>query len=421
MLQQLKFYARHNLFTSRQVKLISSYYRLDDNQLQERYNKAFLDIFKTAYTKSPFYNKLYKEYGINISDIKDLSDIRKLPSISKKEIRANVDEIFIGNRFLRLKGYTSGTSGSPLTVYRTPQSILKEQAYMLNYRNQQGFVMGNPLLSLRGAIGKNSLYKYDKIANILYISSYNLNIDTIRIICNVIQDFAPQAVEAYPSSLYTLCLLLEKEKGFSLNIPLTFTSSETLYDFQRRKIESTISTKIFDWYGNAERTICIAQNNGTKYFPLPLYSINEYYSNYSITTGLINKSFPIIRYKVDDEISVEGNDFISNIIAPKILKVEGRTDDSILLKDGSMISRLGNAFKGCGNIDYAQIHQFNVNMPLTVKLVVGESFSSMDLEKINGNLVHLLGKDTLIDYVYCNREDLTLTSRGKFKLVVRHF
>jgi phenylacetate-CoA ligase len=62
-----------------------------------------------------------------------------------------------------------------------------------------------------------------------------------------------------------------------------------------------LQTKIHDWYGNVERTIGIAQNAAGVYKPLPLYSINEFEQDKVITTGLINRTFPLIRYAVEDK------------------------------------------------------------------------------------------------------------------------
>jgi hypothetical protein len=84
----------------------------------------------------------------------------------------------------------------------------------------------------------------------------------------------PRAIEGYPSSLYNLALLL-KDKGLYCNIPVCFTSSENLLDFQRQLIEERFHTKIFDHYGTTERTIRISESiKHDGYFEDPGYSIN---------------------------------------------------------------------------------------------------------------------------------------------------
>ena len=418
MNELVKYYSKNNIITSRKFKEISQLYQLDQNQLLTRYNDAFIAIFKRAYNNSEFYKNLYRGHGISPSDIKDITDIKKLPIIDRQIIKHQVNNIYNGFDFMKVKGLTSGTSGVPLTVYRTPVNIATEQAYIRNYRQMHGFKAGQPLLSIRGVLGKNTHHEYYKRANILYISSPNINEKTIEEYYKLITDFGPVAIEAFPSYLYKICNELEK-KGLSLDIPNAFTSSEMLYDFQREKIEPFLNTKIHDWYGNVERTIGIAQDASNKYYPLPLYSINEFEKDRIITTGLINRNFPLIRYAVDDRITVKSNDFLNNLVSPEIIRIEGRAGDTVELRDGSIVGCMDHAFKGINHLDCAQIHQYDVMKPLEVKLVVTPSFEPEDEKQLLSHLVRMLGENMPISFTYCKRDDLTFSANQKYKLIIK--
>ncbi len=414
----VKYYSKNNLFTTRKIKEIAQLNKLDYGKLLNGYNDAFISLFKKAYKNSEFYNKLYKKHGIGISDIRDLTDIVKLPIIDRHSIKHEVNNIYHGLDFLKVKGLTSGTSGAPLTVYRTPFNIAAEQAYVRQYRSQYGYKFGQPLLSIRGVLGRNTTYEFYKKANILYISSPNVNPGTIEFYHKMIKDFAPVAIEAFPSYLYKIVLELEK-KNLSLNIPNAFTSSETLYGFQRDKVEPYLQTKIHDWYGNVERTIGIAQNAEGEYKPLPLYSINEFQQDKVITTGLINRTFPLIRYAVDDKLIVDGSDFLENIVSPKILRIEGRAGDTVDLKDGSAVGCMDHSFKGVSNLETAQIHQYAGKDTLQVKLVVTSAWSKADEEQLRSNMGRMIG-EMPIEFKLVKREDLTYSANQKYKLIIKH-
>ena len=75
--------------------------------------------------------------------------------------------------------------------------------------------------------------------------------------------FRPIAIEGYPSSLYSLALFL-KDAELELNIPITFTSSETLLDYQRDLIEERLGTEIHDRYGMTERTIFLVESHNCR-------------------------------------------------------------------------------------------------------------------------------------------------------------
>jgi phenylacetate-CoA ligase len=375
-------------------------------------------IFRHAIKRSPFYKNLYQIHGISINDIKDLTDIHKLPIIDKHLIKNQIDKIYTNFNFLKVIGLTSGTTGTPLKIYRTPFDIAKEQAYIRHYRKMQGFNFGQPILSLRGMLGKSVTHEYFKPSNILYISSPNVNESTIEMYYDLIQKFKPVAVEAFPSYLHKLCVELEK-KDLKLEIPISFTSSETLLSWQREKIEPFLKTTIYDWYGNAERTVILAQNAKMDYYPMPLYSINEFREADIVSTNLTNKSFPLIRYSVDDQIEVTSNDFLQNQINPEIKSIFGRQSENVILKDGSVVGCLDHAFKGVKNIDMAQVHQYNVKDPIEIKLVVTPNFSMTDEDQLRANWIRMVGTEMELKFTYCTKSELTYYPNQKYKFIIK--
>ncbi len=414
-----KYYAKNNLLTTRKLKNVSDLNELSDDQLLQEYNKAFIKLFRRACKYSTFYQKLYADHGVTVKDIKDLSDIKKLPVLEKSIVRQHVDEIYFGSNLVKSVGYTSGTTGTPLNIYRTPVNVMTEQAYMRQYRSMHGYQLGMPLLSIRGVLDKNTTHKFYKQANILYISSHNINAGTVEFYHKLISEFAPVAVEAFPSLLYKIAFEM-KQKGLEWKVPNAFTSSETLYDFQRSFVESYLGTKIHDWYGNGERTICLVQDENGRYTPLPLYSVNEFESDRVITTSLTNRNFPLIRYRVDDIIKVSGNDFYKNIVDPDILEIQGRAGDNIDLKDGSSVPCIDHAFKGVSHLEMAQVHQHGTERPLEIKLVVTEQFGEADLNIIRTKFSNMVGKDTQFFITYCKPEELSYSPNHKYKIVVKH-
>jgi phenylacetate-CoA ligase len=414
-----KYYSKNNILTLRKYNQIDNYYKLSDGKLLDLYNERFVAQFKRAITKSPFYKNLYGTHGITINSVKDLSDINKLPIIEKTTIREQVDKLFIGFDFMKVIGLTSGTSGTPLTLYRTAFDIATEQAYIRHYREMFGYKLGQPLLSIRGTLGKSTPHHHFKKANILYISSPNINEQTIEAYYNLVTKFGPVAIEAYPSYLYKFCIELEK-KGLTLQVDHCFTSSETLMDFQREKIEPFLNTTIHDWYGNAERTILLAQNPKMEYYPLPLYSINEFNEKDIVTTSLTNYHFPLIRYKVDDIIKLKSTGFENNLLHPQIESISGRASDNLFLTDGSVVGCIDHAFKGVKHIEMAQVHQYENTDPIDIKIIVNQKFSKSDEDQLRANFIRMVGTETPFFFNYAKKEDMVFPKNGKYQLVVKN-
>ncbi|MDF9796747.1 phenylacetate-coenzyme A ligase PaaK-like adenylate-forming protein [Catalinimonas alkaloidigena] len=98
--------------------------------MQELSNVRFLRLLNKAYSQSAFYKKYYDDYGIDIQKIKSLDDLNILPVIRKEHIRKYCNEFLTSGKSFLTKGYTSGTSGTPLTVFRNYGAVIEENAYL---------------------------------------------------------------------------------------------------------------------------------------------------------------------------------------------------------------------------------------------------------------------------------------------------
>jgi len=407
----LKFRLRHNFLLEKEIKKIDQYFQLDS--LAEKQNKAFLKLIKAA-KNTKFYLNFYDKNGIDIRQIHSLDDLEKLPILHKKHIKKN-PSAFLNNKkkIATTKGYTSGSTGSPLMVYRDFKSILKENAYVWWYRNRAGLNIQDKKVSLRGDLDRSKLFHFDKYANTLFISSYHLNKENLPLIIEKISVFQPKALLAYPSSAFTLAGLLEEEKR-ELNIPMIFTSSESLLAFQKEKIQSLFKAKIFDWYGTAERTIALYSEN-KKYYEPPLYALNEYQPKEIISTSFINTVFPLIRYQTNDVI-LHQNKYDKANKSLEIDEIQGRVEDYILLPDGSKIGRMDVAFKGIDGIQKAQILQHSIqNVEV---LVVTHNFNASAETKLQQNLKNRLGNQLKFSIKKVTEKELQQAENKKFKFVI---
>lgn len=407
------YHVRFNPLFWKRFERIKDLKAKDYSIIKENQNNLFIHLFKRAYQKSEFYKKLYQQHGIQIQDIQSVEDIGKLPIITKQEIRDRVNDILIGSKYLVGKGLTSGTTGTPLKVYRDYDSILTEAAFSWAQRDVFGYLPGMKTVSMRGDLGRDTLYKHDPFSNTLFISSYNLKEEHATLYFNKISEFSPYAILAYPSSVYILATYFER-LGKVLKVPYIFTSSETLYDFQRETIELVFNGKVVDWYGNAERSIAIEQLWDNKYYEIPLYSINEYQEDCTITTSLVNFSFPLIRYKVNDVIQPARE---SNNSIREIKKLTGRIDDILFLSDGTKIGRMDVVFKGVEHIEFAQFIQKSKET-FSLNLVVNTNFNEKDEKKLLENLRDRLGEKADFKMNFVSEKDIIFTRANKYKLVI---
>lgn len=85
----------------------------DIKKFQEEKLRELLQYLEA---NSPFYQKLFKENNIQISDIQTLEDLQKIPTTSKNDIQQNNDAFFcVPQNQIVDYSTTSGTLGDPVT------------------------------------------------------------------------------------------------------------------------------------------------------------------------------------------------------------------------------------------------------------------------------------------------------------------
>ena len=90
-------------------------------QLQE---EKLQELLLYISTKSPFYKKMFKENSIDISTIKKLEDLPKIPVTTKEDLQQCNDEFFCVDKS-KIIDYvtTSGTTGKPVFFGLTDKDL----------------------------------------------------------------------------------------------------------------------------------------------------------------------------------------------------------------------------------------------------------------------------------------------------------
>ena len=420
-----KYLLRSSFFTRKYVNEIEEMYGMSPAELRKRNEKRFLEIFHKAWDNSGYYRSLCISGGVkSADDIQHLEDIVKLPILTKDMLRKHGKDLLTRKEKGLIKNHTSGTTGTPLTVWQDWASVWREQAYFVCYRKRCGYNYGEPMVSLRGNLTRDEIFLKVHVSNTLFLSSYNINAQTAETYHRLIEKHHPKAIEGYPSSLYSLALVL-RDKGLECHIPVAFTSSETLFDYQRKVIEQVFQTQVYDHYGTTERTIRLEESfNHNGYFEDSGYGIEEYYDDYIISTSLINDVFPLIRYKTEDRVVLKEDvrktpeGFID--YTNGIEKVDGRAMTFIVGKDGTKYSNaaLTFIFKDVEWVKYSQFIQKEKGK-VDLNIVPDGSVYKETEKELLQNIDKKIGLDNIdISIHQVSEKELIYTNRNKLMLVV---
>lgn len=393
---------------------LESMERLEPGKIRERQNKRLRPLVRHAYENVPYYNRLFKRIGIRPSDIEDIDDLKKLPFLTKEDLRRAPEDFLAGNinRLFISKNFTSGTSGKPLKLYRDMASINLESAIMWRQRRWAGINFSDRIAVLREEeivafdVKTPPFWRYSVPEKKMILSAYHMKKENACHYAKAIRDFRPALIEAQPSSLYILSRFIKDGgvvEGFS-SVKAIFTSSEMLLDKHREVIEEVFGAPIYDFYGNAERVAAIGMCERKNYHILEDYGIAEFLPVKGETdraeivgTNLYNYAMPLLRYRTGDLVRLSGTaDCGCGRTFKVIKKIEGRLADFLVSGDGRIaIDACYLTLKGVENIVQSQIIQEDADT-IRIKFAPAGKFSDKDGDKIINNVKAYMGKDVRV-------------------------
>ena len=241
------------------------------------------------------------------------------PLLEKERLRNNLGHFTQGNAWLSAPASTGGTTGIPLRLVRSLRGVVFEQACQDMLIEHLGADPRGRVAILRGDNIKdpNDLTPpHWVIANggrSMVFSSNVLMEKTAGDYVQALRDFKPTLLCAYPTSLESLCRLMQQQ-GLHVNVPCVLTSSEVLKREAWTLAHDTLGCNLADYYGQAERLAFAYAFAPREYRFLPAYGHVElvpYKSDMLSDAGLgglyeiIGTSFwndlmPLVRYHTGD-------------------------------------------------------------------------------------------------------------------------
>jgi phenylacetate-CoA ligase len=398
--------------------------------------KRLRALVKRAYETVPFYRKHFNENGVRPEDIKELSDISRLPLLTREDVRAAGDSL-ISSKFSKRKlvhGHTSGTTGSPLSFYWDKNTCIYNNAIDWRHKHWAGIHYGDGIALLMGRTivpthkTKPPFWQHDRIHNILWISSFHLSEEYLPHYLEKLKRYKPAAIEGYPSTVYILARYLKKI-GQKFPVKAVITSSETLQPVQRTLIEEYFQAPVFDFYAMAERVVYAGQCPEAHEYHLSFeYAVNEIVDNdgnpvesgkegYLVGTSLLNFGMPFIRYKTTDVTAINTNQCSCGRHMPRLKGVTTKDEDIVVTPEGKLISSsvLTHPFKPIDAVQESQIVQEKIDL-LRIKIVRREDFSESDSDHLIAALRERVGPKMHIELEFV--DNIARTQAGKFRWVI---
>ena len=404
-------------------------------QFIDHQNEALRRIIALAAEHVPYYRQSFAEAGVDPTSVQTAEELSTLPILEKQQARescdAMVDERLDRSRLL--VGHTSGTTGTPLTLYRNAWQDGAAFAYAearchdvagVRRRRNRSVSLGGHLVAAPDR-AKPPFWVYNRHWDQLYMSSYHLSPANLPHYVKALREFRPEYIEGYPSSVYAIAQFIVESGGEPIPMTAAFTTAENLFDHQRDAIQSAFGCRTYSQYGCGERVVFASECEEGSMHLSPEVGIVEVVDSDGrpapageqgdlVCTSLINDIQPFIRYRLGDVGSLATTSCPCGRPLPVLSRVEGRIDTVLITRDGRRIGRLDPVFKGTHGVAEAQIVQDDLDL-FRIRIVPGPNYSDADGRVLVENLSHRTGPaDIRIELV----DAIERTANGKFLAVV---
>jgi phenylacetate-CoA ligase len=312
-------------------------------------------LFKTLvyrlYSFSDFYHRKMREENVHPDDVRSLADVRKLPFMTKKDLRDGYpDKIFaVPKKEVVRYHASSGTTGKPTVVGYTMNDInvwttsLARSLTSIGLGTDDVIQVSNTYGLFTGGLGFH--YAAERIgAAVIPASTGN----TERQI-ELIQDLGVTAMAATPSYMLHLGEVAEK-MGISIKndtkLRVGLLGGEPWSAKMKDRIEEWLGVKGFNCYGTSELsgplyTECSERNGIHVWGDYTYIEILDPETGEPVAPGergemvitmLQKEALPIVRFRIGDISSIVPETCPCGRTHPRIARIFGRVDDMLIIR-----------------------------------------------------------------------------------------
>ena len=402
--------------------------------INEYKNEQFIKILKHAYFTTNYYRNIIDEHGYNISSFQNLDDIKKLPILTKEEIRLGLNNFLSSKYDARKikKCHTSGTSGKALSFFANEESIQTQWAIWLRFRNRFGINLFDKSCNFTGKliapIGQKDppFWRINKPMNQYLINMQHIKKRNLKSIVDFLNDNNFVFYSGYPSIINDLANLIKQSDLEITSFPrYIFTGGEALYDIQKNVIEKVFNCRVVDQYGTSEGVINASKcenelfHEDFEFGHIELVNLEKNspgkYIGDIIGTGFSNYSMPFIRYKIGDSATIIKKECSCGRYSSVFSTIEGRVEDYVITPEGTKIMRFDYLFKSQDNIKESQVIQNKVG-EIIYKIVAREGYNKSDENNLIADTKKWISPSIKIKIELSNK--IKRTNTGKFRAVV---
>ncbi len=376
----------------------------------------------TQASHSPYYKKVFAEQGISADRITSLDDLKKLPFITKEDLRANYPFGLAAiplQQCVRVHS-SSGTTGNPTVVLHSQKDLdawanqVARCMYMVGLRDTDVFQNTSGYGMFTGGLGFQ--YGAERLGALTVPAAAGNSKRQIKFI----MDFGTTALHIIPSYATRLAEVFE-EMGLDPRkdtaLRMFCIGAEPHSEEQRRRIEELMGVKAYNCFGMSEMNgpgvaFECQEQNGLHIWedyviaeiidPQTLEPVADGEIGELVLTTLQREAMPLIRYRTHDLTRFLPGDCPCGRTHRRIDRFKGRSDDMIILKGVNIfpiqIEKILMSFKELGGNYLITIENVDNNDEMYIEVELSGLFTDDygALQRLTKEITRQLKNELLI-------------------------
>ena len=300
-----------------------------------------------AWERVPWYRSQFERAGLKPGDVRTLADLHRIPLTSRSDLQClrPEDAVASGYRPEKLVAHaTSGSSGAPLIVRRTPLEDRLLQACRLRvlfrlgmrWRDRRAAVVSET--AAPGALWeKAGLLRYREVSCLLAPEQILARLRALR----------PDILRGYPGTLAWLGTEMSEQDRASIRPRLVTTDSETLTEDLRGRIREAFEAPVVDFYDSNEFNMIAWECPAGLYHLSGATVLGEVVrdgraaapgeTGEFVGTALHSWAMPFLRYRQGDMVAAGTENCACGLAGATLRRIEGRVGERFPLAGGKSI------------------------------------------------------------------------------------
>jgi phenylacetate-CoA ligase len=422
-----------------QHSLVTTQY-LPRATFEELRNEQVCRLVKHCYDNVPYYRQYMDAHRLMPSDFSTVHDITKLPILDKPTLNMNRQALTAQNYHKRDIRYetTGGTTGTPTLFGIDVRNYYRVHANAWRMWEYAGYQCGMKVLLFWGnRIELNNHSRLHEkarslIENTKMVNFYNFSESQLEYYVTYINKFKPDIIRGFSETIYLFVELCKKHNLKCHCRPKSIIlTSENIYNEHKNRIADYFKCEVFEEYGSREFGIMAHECN----FHCGLHLAQELFifevvdpidstckfdgKGELLVTSLYNYAMPLIRYRIEDNVTLSAENCQCGRSLKLLTNIEGRIADYIITRSKKIIHQgiFNSLFYSSKGILMYQVQQYQIGKAI-LYIVKDKEFSDEWINKLVSDVQKIFADDLAIKMEFVDH--ISVTESGKRRAVISH-